>query len=968
MSAKKITEGAMSDLSIEIGSLLDDHIDAYKEMGGAEALMNKAGHAAIAIGRTYNLEPSDATKLVSDYIESALQEDGISEGIGKVIKRAFQGWDKSHTGTPKELVKRNRAYDDETIKSLAKGRDISKPTHSPRGLQDKVLGQELKRRGIGEESKDGRTAASKRIATKLQNMVTARNAKIPTPAERREMFKDTDDEEKLKKQRTDLGLEESAGDANDAEWYLQTDTSWVNYNGKELLVNVRAVDKNNIEMSYKGKTKIVPLEQFKEMVLDTAPVTEGEYDDDYNPDSEELSHGDYVRDEQNDGPNGEVFKMSGDPYDRRVRIEDKDGRGWAISPDRLTKVTDERAIAQYFGGNDDDDEDLDESTLTPPAVKVKVVKNGNEYALHVRRPGQKVTGWSRTFDSKEDAEKFVHQKWGVDALTESIITEKSKSPKQARMMAAAAHDPKFAKKVGVKSSVAKEFNKADTGTKQLSNATKGKKKIKESTMDTNPIVNAELKKVLKRFPHEVAKFESEGELDNHLYDALFDHYLDNGEMPYGVSKARDGDPYNWISDQLASDLNPPARGMDLMKQQAPAMPQATPQESFESEEMIDEGLGDTLEDIIARNSAAVEQFRVTGDMDDSLYTDLFDYYYNNGEMPYGTAKARTGDPIEWVANAFEDDLGITELANKYPSGDAEMMDEAKGGDDEATIDAVLADADFTNGLEYILDQGLVIMGRSNVKAIMDVLRADSRISGTPKIGEIDGDDVRVVFGPVNRPQVDPRALQRDVEWAKQEEPEFESAEPTGSALNEESFNAGDRVKKHMGVRLSGKVIPQFYWKDSTDGTYSEPEKGYVSVQWDDGTKGYVHKSHIVKEDINVNITASGEDDALNIIRKLSGMAPVSGTIGMANIPALGGPDMSEPEDEIEIEEEYANEPDEHITDTNTLMRQGDDMHRRKTQYADKPKLGDNPMATESKDPLKFDSALMKMYNSIKKAK
>jgi hypothetical protein len=40
----------------------------------------------------------------------------------------------------------------------------------------------------------------------------------------------------------------------------------------------------------------------------------------------------------------------------------------------------------------------------------------------------------------------------------------SKSPAQARLMAAAAHDPKFAKKVGVPQSVAKEFNQADTGT------------------------------------------------------------------------------------------------------------------------------------------------------------------------------------------------------------------------------------------------------------------------------------------------------------------------------------------------------------------------------------------------------------------------------------------------------------------------------------------------------------------------
>jgi hypothetical protein len=40
----------------------------------------------------------------------------------------------------------------------------------------------------------------------------------------------------------------------------------------------------------------------------------------------------------------------------------------------------------------------------------------------------------------------------------------SKSGKQARLMAAAAHDPKFAKKVDVPVKVAKEFNKADAGT------------------------------------------------------------------------------------------------------------------------------------------------------------------------------------------------------------------------------------------------------------------------------------------------------------------------------------------------------------------------------------------------------------------------------------------------------------------------------------------------------------------------
>lgn len=50
----------------------------------------------------------------------------------------------------------------------------------------------------------------------------------------------------------------------------------------------------------------------------------------------------------------------------------------------------------------------------------------------------------------------------------------SKTKKQARTMAAAAHDPEFAKKVGIPRKVAKEFNKADKGTGIL----KGKKKRK----------------------------------------------------------------------------------------------------------------------------------------------------------------------------------------------------------------------------------------------------------------------------------------------------------------------------------------------------------------------------------------------------------------------------------------------------------------------------------------------------------
>ena len=53
----------------------------------------------------------------------------------------------------------------------------------------------------------------------------------------------------------------------------------------------------------------------------------------------------------------------------------------------------------------------------------------------------------------------------------------SKTPKQARTMAAAAHDPDFARRMGIPQSVAKKYNRADAGTGII----KPKRKRKIST-------------------------------------------------------------------------------------------------------------------------------------------------------------------------------------------------------------------------------------------------------------------------------------------------------------------------------------------------------------------------------------------------------------------------------------------------------------------------------------------------------
>jgi hypothetical protein len=76
--------------------------------------------------------------------------------------------------------------------------------------------------------------------------------------------------------------------------------------------------------------------------------------------------------------------------------------------------------------------------------------------------------------------------------------------------------------------------------------------VKESMLTDS--TGETLDHILNRFKNEVKRFQNGDEIDNELYDALFDYYNDHGEMPYGVAKARDGDPVNWITDKLTAEL------------------------------------------------------------------------------------------------------------------------------------------------------------------------------------------------------------------------------------------------------------------------------------------------------------------------------------------------------------------------------------------------------------------------------
>ena len=76
------------------------------------------------------------------------------------------------------------------------------------------------------------------------------------------------------------------------------------------------------------------------------------------------------------------------------------------------------------------------------------------------------------------------------------------------------------------------------------------------------------------------------------------------------------------------------------------------------ESVLTDSTGSTLDHIKDTFRRDVKDFTQSGDMSDALYDALYDYYFD--DMPYGTKKARDGDPHEWVADRFAQDIGLDE--------------------------------------------------------------------------------------------------------------------------------------------------------------------------------------------------------------------------------------------------------------------------------------------------------------------
>jgi hypothetical protein len=156
---------------------------------------------------------------------------------------------------------------------------------------------------------------------------------------------------------------------------------------------------------------------------------------------------------------------------------------------------------------------------------------------------------------------------------------------------------------------------------------------------------------------------------------LYKKSLQNGRQDQFMQML--ADPRSF--DQLMAGM----RNM-LYKDRGPEMAQAAAQRI--GQPGVQEGVpmveaapeqNDTLAHIVKRFPKEVKDFARGAELSDELYHALYDYYFLHGEMPYGTAKGRDGDPYEWIHQRFDQDVHdyITESITESKKKISERWDD-----------------------------------------------------------------------------------------------------------------------------------------------------------------------------------------------------------------------------------------------------------------------------------------------------
>jgi len=386
-------------------------------------------------------------------------------------------------------------------------------------------------------------------------------------------------------------------------------------------------------------------------------------------------------------------------------------------------------------------------------------------------------------------------------------------------------------------------------------------------------------------------------LPDELYDVLYDHYQE--EMPYGTQKARDGDPYEWISEKLMSVFGDETTGDET--------PMA---EGAGSNSRVGGKPGEVAE-WYAKNNDQISILNLLRHnaglpMDAVLYFDDADLVYgSNTIVPNALISTKlTFNDLLTALVAYTNKYGITE--GKKP----DFLDMDKDGDKKEPMK----------------------------KAVKDKEKEDDELAEMMRLSGVNVDEDKLA----------------KKDYDKDGEIETGSEEHAGSvdkAIKKNQVTDEEKVDECMGSGMMSPVPGQ-----------AMEQEGKMNINTNmssDGTK-------------SVSISADGEA-AVQLMQmlKLAGM----GGQGPATSQAEPGVTVVSTEPEAEVDEEkdpryQANtSPEEHVMPVQALTKggNGDVAGKEKAMTPNGYQFGDNPRAMkESIQGLdNFGLDMMKEYESIK---
>jgi hypothetical protein len=573
----------------------------------------------------------------------------------------------------------------------------------------------------------------------------------------------------------------------------------------------------------------------------------------------------------------------------------------------------------------------------------------------------------------------------MDAL---LLTEKAKSKAQQKFMGMV-HATQKGEKASSKevAKAAKGMSKSDAKDFAKTKHKGLPEKVTEGIAYESAVPG--LNAICHRYGKECKDFMTTGELDDDLFHALYDHYFD--DMPYGVKKARDGDPYEWVADRFYDDMGGDSfdGGPDSLSPIPPSIDIKKDRELSELAKLAGLGEMDRSEYIQQQDAKAERAGRD---------------HFNAFNQLFSTDEIKEGACNMTAEGEYCPEHGMNECGGgmMYEGAKPDFLDVDKDGDKEESMKDAANDKEDNNQINEIGDTP------AGQERLLKTFKRANRFAGTKQGGKANYDDLgdKTMARATDR-MSDTTKNKRSMFIDKVKDPQAHVSDRSGMMAR-----AGNAIKGALGLEEDLQADDGEHYQDSDDffGKF-EADHFDKEVESDDGmeVRGYIDGVNVMvwqfddesktsgyglynddmlaecgmpgsmgpaEQDSGMNINSSmdtktgrktlsvtADGEAAEQLAQMLKMAGLAGTHDQAHdhegrgkvvLVTRGGGE--------EVAEDFANEPNQQYASTDTIVDAGQDLNRKKKQYADKPKAGDNPMATED---IALEGRLAALYNSLK---